>query len=312
MINKPVINTPRTMQWLLILTVFFTLSCRDKPDDLDQLERTVLTMLGEAPGKYALAFRDLSDTSRQILYREKELFHAASTMKTPVLAEVYRQSKLGKFRLDDSLEVHIAFRSIVDGSMFEMDIGSDSGEKFYDRIGDRVPIYDLAYEMITSSNNLATNLLIERVGSENVTATMRNIGAPDIVVLRGVEDLKAYEAGLSNRTTAYDLMVLFQAIGQYTLIDSTASQNMINILLDQQFNEIIPALLPDEVKVAHKTGSITKVMHDSGLVILPNDRKYVLVLLSSEWENEKDTRKLLAEISHRIYSFMERSVPDLN
>jgi beta-lactamase class A len=136
---------------------------------------------------------------------------------------------------------------------------------------------------------------------------MRKIGANKIQVLRGVEDLKAYEAGLSNRTNAYDLLLLFEKLGKYELVDSLASIEMIDILLDQNFNEIIPAYLPDSVQVAHKTGSITKVAHDSGLILLPGNKSYALVLLSKEWDNRERANKLMAEISLMIYEFMAGS-----
>jgi len=79
---------------------------------------------------------------------------------------------------------------------------------------------------------------------------------------------------------------------------------MINILLDQKFNEIIPALLPPDVKVAHKTGSITHVHHDSGIIILPDGKKYVLVLLSKDWDDEKLAIQTMANISLLIYKYV--------
>jgi beta-lactamase class A len=133
-----------------------------------------------------------------------------------------------------------------------------------------LPIEELMYQMITKSSNLATNIIIELVDAKKVTATMRELGAPDIEVLRGVEDLKAYNQGLSNSTTAYDLMKIFEAIGTEKIISEKACAEMMTVLFDQHFNEIIPAQLPTNVKVAHKTGSITGVQHDSGIVVLAN------------------------------------------
>lgn len=113
----------------------------------------------------------------------------------------------------------------------------------------------------------------------------------DIKVLRGVEDIKAYRKGLSNTTTAYDLMLIYEQLGKGTFLDKSSCQRMINILLDQEHNDLIPANLPTEVKVAHKTGFITKILHDSGIVFLPDGRQYVLVILSKEWDKEETAQK---------------------
>jgi beta-lactamase class A len=162
-------------------------------------------------------------------------------------------------------------------------------------------IYDLTYQMITVSSNLATNILIDLVDAKNANASMRKLGAKDINVLRGVEDQKAFDKGLSNTTTAYDLMLIFEKIAQNKVIDKNSCEEMRKILFDQKFNEIIPEKLPKTVKVAHKTGSITGVQHDSGIVYLPDGRKYVLVVLSKKLKNVDAGVKMLAEVSEMVY-----------
>ena len=133
---------------------------------------------------------------------------------------------------------------------------------------------------------------------------MRELGAPDIQVLRGVEDIKAYEQGLSNSTTAYDLMAIYEKLALEEVVSAQASNEMIDILFDQKFNEIIPAHLPEGVKVAHKTGVITGVHHDSGIVFLPDGRKYVLVLLSRELGDFDAGTAKMADVSKIIYDYV--------
>jgi beta-lactamase class A len=145
---------------------------------------------------------------------------------------------------------------------------------------------------------------LELVDAKKVTATMRELGAPDIEVLRGVEDIKAFDKGLSNTTTAFDLMKVFEAIGRDEIISEQACQEMMEVLFAQEFNEIIPAKLPADVKVAHKTGSITGVQHDSGIVVLPNGHEYVLILLSKDLPNPELGVELLSEISKLIYDYV--------
>ena len=160
--------------------------------------------------------------------------------------------------------------------------------------------------MIIVSSNFATNLIIELVDAKNVSATMQQLGTKDIHVLRGVEDGKAFAKGMNNTITAHGLMILFEKMAKGETVTPAASQAMIDILLDQKFNDIIPAELPAGVKVAHKTGSITGVHHDSGIIFLPNGKKYVLVLLSKNLKDEKAAIKAMAKVSKLIYEFVSR------
>ena len=271
---------------------------------LTQLEADIKAEFAETEGDFALAFKSLQDNGEELLINDRESFHAASTMKTPVLMEVYKQAEGGKFSLDDSLIVKNEFKSIVDSSLYSLSPEDDSYSLLYEQLGQSQSIRDLSYNMIIASSNLATNIVIELVGAENVTQTLRDMGANDIEVLRGVEDIKAYRAGMSNSTTAYDLMLMFEQIAQGKAVNEKASQEMIDILLDQKFNKMIPAKLPDDVKVAHKTGWISGLPHDSGIVFLPDGRKYVLVLLSKNLSDEDAGVETLATISKMVYDYM--------
>jgi beta-lactamase class A len=136
---------------------------------------------------------------------------------------------------------------------------------------------------------------------------MRRLGAEDIQVLRGVEDIKAFEKGLSNTTTALDLMKIYKALARGQVVSQVSSNDMIAILKQQHFKDIIPAKLPKDVEVAHKTGSITGVRHDSGIVYLPDGQKYVLVLLSKNIQDEKATLKMMGGVSRMIYDFVAKN-----
>ncbi len=285
---------------VIILSIF---SCTTSKKALRTLQSNVEKEISGKKGTFAVAFKDLK-TGREIKINDKETYHAASTMKTPVMIEVYKEAADGKFSLTDSVELKNEFKSIVDASPYSLDSADDSEYELYKHIGEKRTVSDLLYQMIIVSSNFATNLIMQKVGAQNVTQSMRQLGAKDIRVLRGVEDDKAFEMGLNNTTTAHDLMLIFEKIAKGEAVNATASQAMINILLDQKFNEIIPALLPSNVKVAHKTGSITHVHHDSGIVILPDGRKYVLVLLSKDWDDEKQAIQTMANISLLIYNYV--------
>lgn len=271
--------------------------------NLTELKNKIEDLIQKAEGDFAVAFINLTK-DESLFINEKEIFHAASTMKTPLMMEVFKQAEEGKFNLDDSIIVKNEFKSIVDGSIYNMDIADDSGDDLYKYTGKPRTIYQLVYDMITVSSNLATNILIDFVDAKNVTRTMRTIGADDIQVLRGVEDIKAYRQGLNNTTTAYDLAVIFKAIDRCKITSQESCGQMIKILLDQKFEDKIPALLPPEVKVAHKTGWITGISHDSGIVYLPGGKKYVLVILSKNWSDDKSAAAAIQQISKLVYDYV--------
>ncbi len=291
---------------LLSSLLFFT-ACQPAADDgLQQLQQELEDLIAGQPGTIAVAFRDVNRPDVQVLINEKEVFHAASTMKTPVMIELYKKAAAGVLAMEDSVLIVNEFYSIVDSSRYSMELGEDSEEKLYGLIGQKATVYDLTYDMIIYSSNLATNILIGLADAKAVTQTMRDMGANDIQVLRGVEDGKAFRQGLNNTTTAYDLMLLFEQLGKRTAVNPEADEAMIRILLDQKFNDAIPALLPKEVKVAHKTGWITRVRHDSGLVVLPDGRQYALVILTKDWESDEATTQVMAQISKAVYDYFSK------
>ena len=289
----------------LFFISFILISCTQQKIAMRSLKENIQQELSKQEGTFAVAFKDLS-TGKELLINDTVTFHAASTMKTPVLVEVYKQAAEGKFSLSDSLIIKNEFKSIVDGSLFSLDSTDDSETELYKHIGEKRTISFLLYQMIIVSSNFATNLIIELVDAKNVSATMQQLGAKEIHVLRGVEDGKAFAKGLNNTITAHGLMTLFEKMAKGKTVNPAASKAMIDILLDQKFNDIIPAELPAGVKVAHKTGSITGVHHDSGIIFLPDGKKYVLVLLSKNLKDEKAAIKAMAKVSKLIYEFVSR------
>lgn len=263
------------------------------------LRNEIIDLISKTEGKFGVAFKNLQ-TNDTLFINAHEYFHAASTMKTPVMLEVFHQIEQKKFNITDSIIVKNDFKSIVDKSHYSLNISDDSADKIYNKIGKKMTIEELVFEMITVSSNLATNILIDKIGAENVMRLLSSLKIEENVVLRGVEDQKAFDAGLNNKTTPFGLMQVFEHIANTQKSNSL----MLDILFAQKFNEIIPAKLPQIVKVAHKTGSITGVQHDSGIVFLPDGRKYVLVLLSKELKNKDEGIKTLSQISKMIYDYL--------
>jgi beta-lactamase class A len=153
--------------------------------------------------------------------------------------------------------------------------------------------------MITVSSNLATNLLIEKLGVDHIRATVNSLHAEGMNVLRGVEDGKAFDKGLNNTTTARGLLILLEAIAKGEAVDAESSRQMVAILKRQKFNDGIPAGLPPGVTVAHKTGEITKIHHDAAIVYAP--RPFLLVILVRGIADEKVSAALMAQLASQIY-----------
>jgi beta-lactamase class A len=264
-------------------------------------ERAIRARLSALDGHAAVAARALPPADWSLLIRAHEPFHAASTMKTPVMVECYRRAHEGRLDLDASLRVENSFRSVVDGSRYKLDPADDSHSDLYEHVGEQRSIRALLYAMITASSNLATNLLIERVGAENVTRTMHQLGATGIQVRRGVEDTRTSRQDINNTTTAHGLLVLFDHLARGTVVNEEACAEMIQILTAQEHDEIIPARLPETVEVAHKTGWITGVRHDSGIVSVPGGPTYVLVLLSRNLADVQSGVDTLADVSRLVF-----------
>lgn len=263
-----------------------------------QIERRIAADSGAQVG---VAYVDLASSDTLFINADSS-FHAASTMKVPVMIELFRRANSGSFRMDQGLLMVNQFASLADGSPFSLDQGSDSDSTLYHRIGERVRVDSLLRLMITRSSNFATNTLITLVGADAVTQTMRRLGANRIQVLRGVEDGKAFERGLNNTTTARDLAIILRAIEEGRAASPAATREMLSILLAQEFNEKIPAGLPTGVRVAHKTGEITAVSHDAAIVYPPGRAPYVLVVLTRGLKDGEKSSKLIADISSLVYA----------
>jgi beta-lactamase class A len=246
----------------------------------------------------AVAFRTLDGRDELLIQPDVE-FHAASTMKVPVMIELFRQARSGTLTLDDRIPIVNEFHSIVDGSPYALDVGDDSDADVYKRAGSTMTYRELCEAMITVSSNFAANLLIERLGAAKIQRTTESLGASGMHVLRGVEDSKAFSKGLNNTTTARALMTLMEKIAKGEAVDKSASDEMIAILKRQKFNDRIPAGLPAGMPVAHKTGEITRIQHDAAIVYAP--RPFVLVVLVRGVQDVKAGSALTAKITRAIY-----------
>jgi beta-lactamase class A len=292
------------MSWFAVVLagqVFGGSSAPSRTAFSDSLSIQVERRIARVPGAVAgIAFRDLGSGDTLFLGADQS-FHAASTMKVPVMIELFRRIDVQALTLEQPILLVNRFASIVDGSPYPLDPNDDSDSLVYRWVGTRVPVRALLQHMITRSSNLATNALIALVGPAQASATAHSLGAINMSVLRGVEDGKAFEAGLNNTTTARDLAVLMAAIEQRTAASAASCAAMRDILLQQEFNSEIPAGLPPGTRVAHKTGQITGVLHDAAIVYPPTHAPYVLVVLTRGIAQETVAQSMIADISRLVY-----------
>jgi len=276
-------------------------------DPVDALRERVVSRVGEVTGAtVGVVFAEVGGGAAFWLNPDS-VFHAASTMKVPVMIEYFRGIDAGRIRRDQDLLLGTGFKSIVDGSPYALDAGVDSDSSVFARVGQRVPLRWLVERMIVRSSNLATNTLIEVLDARRIDATARSLGTSTMKVLRGVEDGKAFQQGLNNQTSARDLAVLLDAIESGQAASKASCREMIGILARQEFNDEIPAGLPPGTQVAHKTGWITGVSHDAALVYPPDRKPYVLVVLTKGIRERPAAQRLIADVSRLVWEFVTTS-----
>jgi beta-lactamase class A len=230
----------------------------------------------------AISIYDL-ETCAEFGYHADRWFHAASTIKVAILVGVYGAIHRGELLPQSRVHVRNRFLSAFDGSPYRVRLDRDANPDVHREIGRTLRVSELADAMITTSSNLATNLLLDLVGLDVLQRTLDGYGLDGVDLRRGVEDERAFEAGINNRVTANGLVGLLRLIGEERAFTPSLSRNMLDVLLGQHFNSGIPAGLPRDAKVAHKTGEISTIAHDAGLIYLPGRKPYALAVLT-EWE----------------------------
>lgn len=263
---------------------------------LDELERAVEARISGEPGTYGVAIIDI-ETGRTLGINDRRVFHAASTMKVPVLLELYRRAVADGFDVGADTELTNVFRSIADGSTYSLSASDDSDALLYERIGTRVPLRELARPMIVRSSNLATNTLIDVLGAARIRETTERVGGSGMFVLRGVEDGPAYDAGMNNTTTARGFANVLASIARCDILPPAECDTVLDILADQEFRDMIPAGLPTGTRVANKTGWITGIQHDGAIVLPEQSPPFIVVVLTEDAADRDAAKQVGADIA---------------
>jgi beta-lactamase class A len=244
------------------------------------------------------------ESGREFAHDSDRWFHAASTMKTAVLLALFKAAEKGEVRLEDRLHVRNRFRSIADRSIFNISRDRDADPTVHRRVGRSMKLIELAHPMITRSSNLATNLLLDHLTPTAVQQMLTDAGVEGLRVVRGVEDTPAFDQGLNNLTTARGLTQLYRLLRDQEFFSEASRRQMLEILRAQEFNSMIPALLPSNTEVAHKTGEISTCTHDAGLVLLPGRHPYAVAILTEHTPDAEAPQKAVARVSRAVYEFI--------
>lgn len=257
---------------------------------------------GQQNKTIAVAVYDF-ETGQELYINADEAFHPASTIKVHVMMEVFHQAEQGLFALEDRIPISNSFTSIADDSKFSLDVDDDAEQTLYPRIGESESIAELTRLMIVRSSNLATNILLEKVGTTCVSDFIQTLGIPGVKFIRGIEDNAAFRRGLNNSATASGLTQTMRWIAEKKVLSQQASEKMIEILLGQEFNESVPALLPKTARVAHKTGWTGDVYHDTGIVYSDGREPYAISIMTRGFTEDQpeEAHACMANISKLIY-----------
>lgn len=258
-------------------------------DDLDAVDGTVSLWVG-AVGAQPTYTRHPNQTHA-----------AASTMKTAVLLAAYRLADAGVLDLDGGVHVHDEFTAATGAGTFRSTADYDSDPEPWSRLGEDVPLHWLLRRMIVKSSNLATNLVLERIGFGPVRDAWHVVGASQSMVERGIQDHIAREAGHANVVSAADLAALLTAIQQGTAASASACQEMLEILAAQEVTDDVVRGLPQGTRVAHKNGWVEGVRHSSALIYPADAPPYVQVVLVSATIDNAAACDLIAGVTATIW-----------
>jgi beta-lactamase class A len=257
-----------------------------------KLESTTHDIDEHLDGVMGVAIEDLN-TGDQLFLHENEVFAQASSIKVTVLANLYLQAQQGKLKLTDLYTVQ-ASDLVPDSDIMG---GLTPGVT-------RITLRDLATMMVAVSDNSATNVLIDRVGMENVNAMLDSLGLTHTRLRRKMMDLDAAKQGRENISTPREMMMLLETLYRGKLLGKESSADFFKVLSTNK-DSWIPRNLPTDVKVANKPGSLEGVRNDSGIVFVEG-RPYVICVMTAFLENERDGEEAISKISLAAWRMFDR------
>jgi beta-lactamase class A len=257
-----------------------------------KLESSITEVDRNLDGVLGVAILDLTSGQKFLLHPD-EIFPQASSIKIAVLAELYHQAQTGKVKLTDLYTVQSS-DLVPDSNIMG---GLTPGVT-------KITLRDLATMMVAVSDNSATNVLIDRLGMENVNALMDSLGLAHTRLRRKMMDLKAAGEGRENVSTPGEMMTLLEDLYRGKVLNKEMTADFFKILSTPK-QSFIPRDLPEGLKIANKPGELEGVRNDSGIVFVEN-RPYVICIMTTYLRNEREGEKAISRISAATYSMFDR------
>lgn len=253
------------------------------------IEKAITDVLQPVAGTFGVSACHLK-TGEEISINENEVFKSASVIKVPILIELYCRRDEGGVSLGEVIELKDEHKVAGSGVLKELHAGLP------------FTILDLATLMIVVSDNTATNMLIDRLGMDPVTARLRSLALKDTILARKMYDFEQAALGKENLCTPREITLLLKLMAQGRISGKSTSAEMLQIMAKQQCREKIPLLLPEGVKIANKTGSLAEVTHDVG-VVTTAEHEYVLSIMAGDVTDMVTADRAIAEASKAVYGY---------
>lgn len=252
------------------------------------LEQAIRKEARNFRGKSGIVIKDL-ETNWQIAFNKEKLFPSASLVKIPIMAAVFQAGQNGKIGLQKKIKLKTSDKISGSGQLKNMPVGSEYS------------VEELVKLMITSSDNTATNMLIELLGFPYLNSSFKEFGLRHTNLSREMMDFDERKNGVENYTTAADISYILEKIYRNKLCNSFVSQKCMGLLLKQKAHDRIPAKLPRGTVVAHKTGLEAMVCHDAGIVFAPKGNVLICVLTKGA-ANSRVSKKYISNIALEVYN----------
>ncbi|QCR33058.1 serine hydrolase [Lysinibacillus sp. SGAir0095] len=254
------------------------------------MEKDIQNFLGEQLNNNVKLIVNDARTNELLLSKDiNDVFSSASLIKVPILLAVLDHlenqnqsiSQMVKITPDNRVEFSV---------LTELE-------------AEEATLHELLVWMIIVSDNTATNVLIDLLGFEKLNQYFIKIGLGHTRIRRKMMDFVQLESGFDNTTTAKDMALLFTAIYRGELLSKKHSELVINILSRQRINDSLKRYIADDIKIAHKTGSLETVEHDVGIVFTEKN-DYIIGVFVTEHTNNEEAKQIIGKISRIIYGHL--------
>lgn len=256
--------------------------------NMKELEKEIKKRTKKFPGKVGLILYK-TGTGEKIEINADEVFESASLVKIPIMLEIYNQMRDGKITEDDVVVLKNSHKVGGGGVLKKKKAGS------------KWKVSKLIELMIVESDNTATDMLIELAGMEEIEKSAKEHGMKDTTLQRKIYAFEEIDRGKDNYTTPRDMFLIFKELYEGEKIESKCRAKMLNILKEQKRNDMIPKYLPDDVECAHKTGGLSGILHDCGIIYPVKGDPYILILMGKNITDEKLAKQVFANISKKVF-----------